>query len=494
MARYYWSQPAAIRPAVFLYVATALREEPDTLGIMFDVASRRGAAVFYESIARSAARSNVAVAAEYIRTTVHELGHTFNLPHAFEDLDLFRRRSDSLTFMNYPQSYTGGAGPSSLGNAARYWRDFQYQFDQVELLALCHGPYHRVIMGGDRYIGPTVGGSRDFTVEAGRGSGGLELKLRLKPDRGPHGRLEFGEPVHVELKLVNRSGEERAVLAALEPKYEFTRFLIRRPDGRLVEFRLPYSLSVDPRGVGEVLTPERDCLFGDVCLSFGRDGFYFLQPGPHLIQAVHLTATGLLASNILKVWVRHPTRAQEDLVVPTLTDAVARYFLVEGSPHRPEAEAVLDELAAAAGLASGNRAPRRRPPALASFARPLVTAYKRCRILAAARGAIAYDPKAGTLTRIDPTLDLESLREAAGFDPGLTRLVARPSVSNIAFGQLADLLVRKLADDGRHDERHTVARVALDYLNRQTTTGRNPRATPLPAWVDADYRGRWLIA
>jgi hypothetical protein len=45
---------------------------------------------------------------------------------------------------------------------------------------------------------------------------------------------------------------------------------------------------------------------------------------------------------------------------------------------------------------------------------------------------------------------------------GRTRLVARPAPSDRAEGAVADRLVRRLAAAGRHPERHTVARVALD--------------------------------
>ena len=497
MNAFFLSQSSSNRPAVYLFIATKLKDattlqvDPATLGTMFDSQNRRGAAVFFQAIKDRVEGTSVDFAAEYIRTTVHELGHAFNLPHAFENNDIFANRSADATFMNYPQAYTAGSIPSDgdTDRAARYWRDFQFVFDQSELLSLAHGSYHRVIMGpgNDRYIGQTSEDStRDAAIERKASRSDLRLNLRLKPDREPADIVEFGEPLYVELKLTNCAADERLVHDVLESHYEFTRFLIERPDQRVVEFKLPYRCSVDPQVASKVLTPERHSLFTTTCLSYGKDGFYFLDPGRYRIQAIHLTPGGLVFSNILTVWVRHPIAGQEDLFVPTFTDDVASYFIVGGSPCRPSVTDTLNEFADRVGMTNLTRAkpagkarrPRLTP--LQTAAMPFVANFRYCEAFADARGAVDVDPRTRKLTRINPVCNHDRVRDALGFAPGLNELVAKPPISNILFGRLMNVFAETLEPC----DRERVGKVALNYLEGQDA----------PDWVANSYRSRWNLA
>jgi hypothetical protein len=483
-------QPPRIAvPFVYFMVATTLVDEDSTTGIMFERETRRGSAVFFDTIQRVAGDRGLFLRKNYIRTAVHELGHTLNLPHAFEGTssnvnDLLSNRSASATFMNYPSRYTGGRGGPDA-----YWEAFQFQFDHVELLQLCHGAYRQVMpgVGGVPYIGQTADRA-GWRVAAdsipGTPRNGLELKLRLKPERAGN-LLEFGEPVALEVKLENRSGAERSVVDALPPRYEFTRYLIRKPSGELIEFRLPFRLSLAPTPA--VLTPDRSHLTSRAIVSHGKDGFYFIEPGPYLVQAVHATEEGLITSNVLMLWVRYPTPAQEELIVPTFDDEVADYFALGGSPHLQRALRLLGDLEET--LADRAKRARRGKRPASTLGHPLADAYRWCRLLTRTRGALAIDRQTGAFAEDVPEFDHEGFRELAGFAADYSALQVNPWVSNITFSRICDVLFDCLARDGKRAEVLQGGALALKHLNTQKS--RDGRPVALPPEVETGFRQRW---
>src|SRR5262249_30157142 len=148
---------------------------------------------------------------------------------------------------------------------------------------------------------------------------------RPRPDQ----IFEFGEPVHVELKLKAR-GEPVWADTHLDPSTHAVHFLIRRPNGQVVSF--------DPRMIRCVLPAPREIndrtpLYANVRLSVDRRGFTFLEPGQYQVRAILRSEHGLLLSNVQCVYVRYPTPEIEDAVVPALTNEVGAYLLGEGGPN-----------------------------------------------------------------------------------------------------------------------------------------------------------------
>jgi hypothetical protein len=83
---------------------------------------------------------------------VHELGHCFNLRHPW-----IRSQADSsaidvgystLSWMNYPWAYY--VSEKSRGPEA-FWKDFNFQFTESELMHLRHGFRNDVIFGGNSF-------------------------------------------------------------------------------------------------------------------------------------------------------------------------------------------------------------------------------------------------------------------------------------------------------------------------------------------------------
>ncbi len=160
----------------------------------------------------------------FLRTVVHELGHALNLAHAW-----LVNRSNSTSFMQYPQRYPHGNNYAQRD--ANYWRDFEYTFDPEEIFHFAHGFYNEVVPGGNRgfmdwspssvFNDPTAGGIR------------ANLALAITPGKRDY---QFMEPVTLDVEVRN-IGHDPVPVGGLSPAYGNVRYLIRRPNGRLHEYR-----------------------------------------------------------------------------------------------------------------------------------------------------------------------------------------------------------------------------------------------------------------
>lgn len=146
---------------VFTLIATY--KSKGERGCMFDKIKdpppRQGCAVFAEAFATL---SGPQLQRAVLRTCVHELGHCFNLQHAFDRAGFPPQPPagaaggcDALTWMNVPEKYAspGGAGTTSQ-KAARisaYWKEFPFAFTDRELMHLRHAFYMDIVFGGHAF-------------------------------------------------------------------------------------------------------------------------------------------------------------------------------------------------------------------------------------------------------------------------------------------------------------------------------------------------------
>jgi hypothetical protein len=103
---------------------------------------RQGCVVFHYSINGSDPVS----LREQIWTYVHELGHCFNLLHSHQKArsdSVIENRPYALSWMNFPHYYPDGS--------SEYWKKFEFQFDDEEIIHLRHGFRNDVIMGGNDF-------------------------------------------------------------------------------------------------------------------------------------------------------------------------------------------------------------------------------------------------------------------------------------------------------------------------------------------------------
>jgi hypothetical protein len=308
---------------VYLLVATT--HVDGYRGIMFDASGtyqRQGCAVFYDAIRGTDALSQRA----QLRTYVHELGHAFNLLHSWQK-NLASPPAPlgpnsgfgDLSWMNYDWRY-------QPGGAAGYWAAFPFQFTTNEVIHLRHGFYRNVVFGGE----PFAVGAADLDAEAfadrTEDNSGLMLELRAKPS------FELGEPVVVELKLATTDLRGKLVHRHLHPKDTLVSIAIRKPNGKTVLFRPLIDHCAD--GAASVLlTAENPAIYDSAYIGYGKDGFYFEQPGTYRLRALYAAPDGSrVVSQILALRVRYPhSAADEDVAELLLGPDQGQLFCLLGS-------------------------------------------------------------------------------------------------------------------------------------------------------------------
>jgi hypothetical protein len=312
---------------VWLLVATA--HDGGYRGIMFDASDafqRQGCAVFYDAIQGADAASQRA----QLRTYVHELGHAFNLLHSWQ-----KNLADppqplgpngglgDLSWMNYAWKYQ--PPPPGAGGEAAYWSAFPFQFTDNELVHLRHGFYKNVIMGANEFGKGAADIDPDIFDDPIVDNSGLALELRSKET------FELGEPVVVELKLGATDLRGVETHAYLHPNDDFVTIAIQQPSGRTVAYRPLLRRCADESRTIR-LTGER-AIYDSAYIGYGRDGFYFEQPGQYSLRAQYVANDGSrVISPVLRLRVRPPASREDTDVAELLTgEQQGQLFALLGS-------------------------------------------------------------------------------------------------------------------------------------------------------------------
>jgi hypothetical protein len=257
---------------------------------------RQGCAVFHAGIGGTSADARRL----QLYTYVHELGHCFNLLHSWQKqyaTPPAANRPDSLSWMNYPWNYPGG-GPST------FWSKFPFQFDNEEVMHLRHAYRNDIIMGGSNFaVGAALG--REVMADP------ISDESRLMLTISTHQRsFALGEPVVLELALTATDSRGRRVHTWLHPNCGMVKVVIRKPSGQVVAYEPLIDHLVGERET----TLERDEVVMDSAyIGFGKDGFYFDQPGHYRIRAAYAALDGSeVLSDMITVRVRYPVTAAEE--------------------------------------------------------------------------------------------------------------------------------------------------------------------------------------
>jgi hypothetical protein len=118
-------------------------------GIMLAYNGKRyGCAIFHSAIGEK----TIWEKRRLLFTYVHEIGHCFNLLHPW---DRYQKNSpsretlhSSLSWMNLPEKYYSA---KEYYGEDRFWKKFQFEFDDSELMHLRHGFRNNVIFGGRNF-------------------------------------------------------------------------------------------------------------------------------------------------------------------------------------------------------------------------------------------------------------------------------------------------------------------------------------------------------
>jgi hypothetical protein len=327
-------------------------------GIMFDDIGpnhRQGTAVFNGSFIGNIPTGDPAPAASVDRikfwTAVHELGHTFNLAHAWaksRGTPWIRLVDDpeARSFMNYPYNVRGGE--------AAFFADFEFRFGDDELIFMRHAP--------ERFV---QHGNADWFDDHGfRGAAVLpysQFNLEVHLHRSIGSVFEFLEPVVVELKLTNVSQRSCVIDANALSQVENLAVIIKR-HGAAARQWTPYArycLDGDQR----VLEPG-DSLYGSLSIAAGLNGWDIAEPGRYEVSVVLHQDEEDIVSNALGIRILPPQgRDEEHIAQEFFSEEVGRALAFGGTRAMEDAidtlQTVADQLperrvAKHAQLALGN--------------------------------------------------------------------------------------------------------------------------------------------
>lgn len=292
------------------------------LGIMFDQQGkqRQGCAVFYGGVGGTTDDK----LRLQIYTHVHELGHCFNLLHSWQKSLASPPAPDrisSLSWMNYPWRFPGGA--------AAFWNSFAFQFDDLEIIHLRHAFRNSVIMGGNPFASGSALDSEMSSIKAFadpiKDNSGLELRLSSKPD------FKLGEPVVVEIKLSTTVKNDILVDSNISPKYHAVKIGIRKPSGVFDMYEPLIDYLISPQPI--VLNTDKPAVYASAYIGYGKD-LYFDQPGEYLVRAIYYGLDGSqVLSNVLSIKVNFPLSETDQNVANLLMgNEQGKLFYLLGSP------------------------------------------------------------------------------------------------------------------------------------------------------------------
>ncbi|GAA3134531.1 hypothetical protein [Streptomyces echinatus] len=330
---------------------------PDGLGgIMFDsigTAQRQGCAIFSDSFISRRPPNDPAPDAFARRmrfwTAVHEIGHCFNLAHAWDKSQQtpwvpLVDEPESRSFMNYPFLVNGGE--------QAFFRDFQYFFSESELRFLRHAPERFVEMGNI----PWFDHHAFEQVRQCSAPSPLTLSLRVHRNLDHEGAYRYGmlEPVIGELKLANTSTDQLMVDRNKLMGDDLGIVIQRagKTEARLHRPYMKYCMRPEP-----IVLQPGEALYGQIVLSSGLGGWQIAEPGTYRVYAALRTAVGGAAASVaaasagqvmaapLVLRVERPaSREQERLADDVCTDTVGRVLALGGSRVLHGANDVLREV------------------------------------------------------------------------------------------------------------------------------------------------------
>jgi len=340
----YWSR-FANRPQWAMWVLYAARHDQGRSlgGVMFDDIGdnhRQGTAIFTDSFIQDAPPGDANAAAWRNRmqfwTAVHEMGHAFNLAHAWQKAAgtaqgapgdpwiPLANEPESRSFMNYPFRVSGGE--------SAFFSDFRFQFSDDELVFMRHAPRRFVQMGNSDWF---VNHGFEKPDEL-RHTGNWALTLR--PNRAMNA-YRFLEPVTMELKLTNTSDQAAMIDSDMLSDGRHITVFMQREGGQTKQWR-PMITHCHETHDDKIDTGES--IYGAHMISTSTEGWLIDEPGFYKVQAAVDMGEEIVVSNVMRLYVGPPTSNQETAVAPDyFTEDVGRVMTFSGAPALSSAENTL---------------------------------------------------------------------------------------------------------------------------------------------------------
>jgi len=315
--------------AVWVLFARMHDMGPSLGGIMFDdigPAQRQGCAIFSGSFISQApaGEANPGPWVQRMRfwTAAHEIGHTFNLAHSWQEslgtpwIPL-QDEPDALSYMNYPFRYP-------LGGTDAFFSQFEFTFSPNELLFLRHAPERFVEQGAELWF--VNHGFEDDAFEQVRKNSSGPLELAARVHRAP--RYEFLEPVVMELRLKNTSSTACTIDANALAGNGVA--IVVQKEGAPPRRWLPFKgICAAPQP--KVLQPG-EAIYAPVFLSASTSGWLVSDPGTYRIYAAAQAGGSMALSRPLQITVDRPASSEaEQLAGDVFTRQVAHTLAFGGS-------------------------------------------------------------------------------------------------------------------------------------------------------------------
>lgn len=345
----YWSR-FADKPQWALWVLYAAQHDigHSLGGIMFDdIGSnhRQGTAIFTDSFIQDAPAADPNPVAWRRRmvfwTAVHEMGHAFNLAHAWQKSlgtaqgqpgDPWIPLADqpeSRSFMNYPFFVSGGE--------SAFFSDFRFRFSDDELVFMRHAPRRFVQMGNSDWFVNHGFEAPNALMQSGNWT------LNVRPNRDLN-TYSFLEPVVMELKLTNSSGQTTTVDDHLLADGRHVSVIVQREGGQPRRWR-PLITRCHKEDAKALKSGES--IYGSHAIAASTEGWLIDEPGFYKVQAAVDMDGEIVVSNVLRLFVAPPKTDQESRIAPDyFTEDVGRALVFGGAPALVAAEATLAKVVA----------------------------------------------------------------------------------------------------------------------------------------------------
>ena len=264
-----------------------------------------------------------------LQTFIHEVGHSFNLPHSWQRS--MNPSASSNSPMNYPWRYSGGSGESG------FWSDFRWQFDDVELVWMRHQDRNDVIFGGNDWIGNNL--SADMEPHAESNNMFFDFRASVDPIQ------DYAEPVQLTLTLTNRSASSQLVCDRLDPEDQFVSIFIQKPSGEIVRYVPPVRRLKGPGDIVEL--GKGESISRSILISYSAKGAIFTNPGEYKIRAYYgHHGEFMVKSKSVRLIVSSPkTKLDEQLAYELFDPKVAKFIYFKGSERYPDITDRLKETA-----------------------------------------------------------------------------------------------------------------------------------------------------
>jgi hypothetical protein len=346
----HWSQ-FTNKPQWSMWVLFAsIHEQGDGLGgIMFDDIGfnhRQGTALFNNAFISQPPSGEPAPDAWVNRmrfwTAVHEMGHAFNLAHAWQKNIAqswipLAAEPDALSFMNYPYHYPHG---DQRGNGRAqeldFFSKFEFRFSDTELLFMRHAPSRFVQQGNAEWFDNHAFEQAQASLEA-------SLKLELRVNR-QQALFEFLEPVVLELKLTNVSSQPQLISDKLLSELDHMIVVIKK-DGKAARQFSPYAQYCWKNQL-RILMPG-ESTYESLFAAVGKGGWEISEPGYYTVQvALHLEDNEEdLVSNPLRLRVAPPRDFDEEFLAQDFfSEDVGRILTFDGSQYLTQGTKTLREV------------------------------------------------------------------------------------------------------------------------------------------------------